>query len=90
MHGGVALADIKKGLEPLVGSKIKLRANKGRKKIVEREGVLEGIYPNLFVIKLDESPSRRITFNYSDLLTRTIQLQIFQLDGSFASWEISA
>ncbi|HBQ26256.1 MAG TPA: Veg protein, partial [Syntrophomonas sp.] len=33
-----ALSDIKRDLESFVGSKIRLKANRGRNRIVEREG----------------------------------------------------
>lgn len=76
MQYNESITDIKNGLEPFIGHRIKLRANKGRKKIIEREGVLESTYPNLFTVRLDEAPSRRVSFNYSDILTQNIQLQI--------------
>ena len=47
-----AISEIKKDLESFVGSKIRLKANRGRNRIVEKEGVLESIYPNIFVVKL--------------------------------------
>ena len=52
-----AISDIKKDLESFVGSKIRLKANRGRNRIIEKEGVLESIYHNIFVIKIDERKS---------------------------------
>ncbi|MEX2105229.1 MAG: Veg family protein, partial [Bacilli bacterium] len=49
-----ALIDIKRSLDAHVGEKIMLRANGGRRKTVERTGVLEETYPSVFVIKLDQ------------------------------------
>ncbi|WP_232294106.1 Veg family protein [Syntrophaceticus schinkii] len=48
------LAEIKQDLETFVGTRVKLKSFKGRNRVVEREGVLERTYPNIFVIKLDE------------------------------------
>ena len=57
--------------------KIKLKANKGRKKIVEAEGILENTYPNIFVIKLDKSSAiKRLSYTYADILTETVELTI--------------
>ena len=74
-------ADIKRDLEPFVGNKIKLRANRGRKKIIEKVGVLESTYPNIFVIRLDEKQvQRRVTFSYADILTDSVQLTVYDGD----------
>ncbi|HBT20709.1 MAG TPA: Veg protein [Peptococcaceae bacterium] len=74
------LAEIKRDLDSHVGKRIKLRANKGRKKIVEQVGILEKTYPSIFVVKLDEKKStvRRVSFSYSDVLTETVKLTLFE------------
>lgn len=78
MPGRKVLADIKRDLDPFVGNKIKLRANRGRKKIIEKTGILENTYPNIFVILLDEKQAeRRISFSYADLLTDSVQLTVY-------------
>ena len=81
MSARKVLADIKKDLEPFVGDKIRLRANRGRKKVIEKMGVLESTYPNIFVIRLDEKQvERRVTFTYADILTDAVQLTVFRGD----------
>ncbi len=81
MSGKKVLADIKRDLEPFVGNKIRLRANRGRKKVVEKTGVLENIYPNIFVVRLDEKQvERRVSFSYADILTDAVQLTIYKDD----------
>ncbi len=71
------LDQIKSDLDACIGKRIKLRANRGRKKIVEAEGVLEETYPKVFVIKLDASNSvRRLSYTYSDILTETVELTV--------------
>jgi uncharacterized protein Veg len=42
------LAEIKQDLETFIGTRVKLKSFKGRNKVVEREGVLERTYPNIF------------------------------------------
>ncbi|HBQ26786.1 MAG TPA: Veg protein, partial [Syntrophomonas sp.] len=47
-------------------------------RIVEREGVLESIYPNIFVIKLNERKiERRVSYTYADVLTETVELFVY-------------
>ena len=77
------LADIKQDLDEYVGKRIRLKANRGRRKVVEKVGILEQTYPNIFVIKLDENKnfSRRISFSYSDVLTETVELSLCKEDG---------
>ena len=77
------LADIKKDLESHVGEKIKLKANKGRKKVMEREGVLEKTYPNIFIVKLEEADAseRRVSYSYADLLTESVELVVCGAGG---------
>ena len=71
------IADIKKDLESFVGSRIRLKANRGRNRIIEKEGILESIYPNIFVVKLNErTVVRRVSYTYADVLTETVELFI--------------
>jgi len=71
------LSEIKQDLEPYVGTYIKVKANRGRKKVVERTGVLESTYPNLFVVRINEkSVERRVSFSYADILTETVVLTV--------------
>ncbi|KUO52868.1 MAG: Veg protein [Desulfitibacter sp. BRH_c19] len=77
------LADIKQDLDGYVGKRIRLKANRGRRKVIERVGILEQTYPNIFVIKLDEKKclGRRVSFSYSDVLTETVELSLCREDG---------
>ncbi|HHY45689.1 MAG TPA: Veg protein [Firmicutes bacterium] len=82
MAGNDVLDRIKKDVDSFVGKKVRLKANQGRKKIVELEGVLESTYPKLFVIKLNEKPgiTKRVSYTYADLLTESVELSVFQKD----------
>ncbi len=71
------LLDIKRGLEELVGERVRVTAHKGRRQVVEREGTLEKTYPSLFVIRLDDGPvARRVTYTYTDVLTEMVKLAV--------------
>jgi len=73
-----AISEIKKDLEFFVGSKVRLKANRGRNRIIEREGVLESIYPNIFVVRLNERKiERKVSYTYADVLTETVELFVY-------------
>lgn len=78
-----ALWRIRKDLELHVGEKIKLRANRGRRKTLEKTGILENTYPSIFVIRIDEPDyNQRISFSYADVLTETVELTVFNKNGN--------
>ncbi len=69
------LLEIRKRLEPHVGEKIRLKANRGRRRTFEKEGVLERTYPSIFVVRIDEpNYFQRMSFTYADVLTETVEL----------------
>lgn len=68
------IATIKRDIERHLGEKVTLRANGGRKKILVNDGVLESAYPSIFVIRLENDTQRTVTYSYSDVLTKTVQL----------------
>ncbi len=78
-----ALDDIKRNLEGIVGEKILLRANGGRRKTIERTGILEETYPSVFVVKLDQTENsfKRVSYSYADILTDTVELMIYRDDA---------
>ncbi|MFP4697801.1 MAG: Veg family protein [Eubacteriales bacterium] len=72
---------VKSRMEGYVGSRVKVRANKGRRKVVVREGVLEKTYPSIFVVKVQnelQDSYRRVSYSYTDLLTHTVELSLCQ------------
>lgn len=69
------LCEIRKKLEPHVGERIRLKANRGRRKTYEKEGILESTYPSIFVVRIDEQNYfQRLSFSYADVLTETVEL----------------
>src|SRR6478609_12241625 len=70
------LADIKKALDTNLGKRLLLKANGGRRKTIERSGVLAETYPSVFVIELDqdENSFERVSYSYADVLTETVEL----------------
>ncbi|MEN9406513.1 MAG: hypothetical protein RLZ12_797 [Bacillota bacterium] len=76
------LAGIKGTLENHVGKKLYLKANSGRRKVVERVGVLESTYPSLFIVRLDEGEHTidRVSYSYADVLTEVVELALVEGD----------
>ena len=67
---------IRSELGHLVGQRIRVRANMGRSRIVERSGTLMQTYPALFVVEVEERRGRRArqSYQYVDVLTGTVEL----------------
>jgi len=70
--------EIKRVLDAHLGEKVKIRANGGRKRTIERSGVLEETYPSVFTIRLDQDSNapKRVSYSYADVLTETVELTI--------------
>ncbi len=79
---------IRTDLEGMMGTRMRLRANMGRSKIVEREGVLEQIHPSLFVVKVEEKRERtaRVSYSYVDVLTGTVELTHCESGENLLPW----
>lgn len=73
---------IREELTGLEGQRIKVRANMGRSRIVERTGTLIQAHPSLFVVEVEERRGRRArqSYQYVDVLTGTVE--IYDVDTS--------
>ncbi|MFA5523491.1 MAG: Veg family protein [Tissierellales bacterium] len=73
-----SLDKIRANVENCVGQKVRLKANKGRKKTTIREGIIESAYPSIFVVKIDGGYNsiRRVSYSYSDILTETVEVTL--------------
>jgi uncharacterized protein Veg len=76
-----ALLEIRRSLEAHVGSRVCLRANGGRRKTIERTGVLEETYPSVFIVKLDQDAFKRVSYSYADILTETVEVTVVSDEG---------
>ena len=63
-------------LSEFVGQKLRVRANMGRSKIVESEGVLIQVHPQLFILEVrrKRGAKARQSYQYVDVLTGTVEL----------------
>jgi len=57
------------------GSRIFYRAANGRRKVEERNGVIQETYPSLFTVYI-ESQQSTVSFSYADILTREVEVQL--------------
>lgn len=77
VHKPTSIDEIREHLESNLGKRVFIRANQGRRRYLESEGVLVETYPKLFVVHLDQSNAvRRRSYTYADVLTDTVQITI--------------
>lgn len=79
---------IRDDLNECLGEKLKVRANKGRKIVVENMAVLEETYPHVFVVRVETkaSPSQRVSYSYADIITKTVELSRPDSDEGLFAW----
>lgn len=70
------ISNIKADIGEKVGQKIIVRGSLGRSKSFEKEATIEKTYPNIFIVKYEEN-NRTVSYNYTDVLTRTVELDVF-------------
>jgi uncharacterized protein Veg len=70
------LQQVRRSIESIIGERVQLKANKGRKKAFIKEGVVENSYPSIFIVKFenDYETIRRVSYSYTDLLTNAVEL----------------
>ncbi len=68
--------DIHEKLESMTGERVRVRANMGRSRVVEREGTLLQAHGSLFILEVDERRGRkaRQSYQYVDVLTGAVEL----------------
>ena len=64
-------------MDNFVGQEVSLKANTGRKKVFQVNGILEQTYPKVFVVKFRERQVERgVIYSYADLLTEVVEISI--------------
>ena len=73
-------------IERCIGERVTLFANKGRRKAVVKEGIIENSYPSIFTIRIENEfdSTRRLSFSYTDLLTKVIELVVCKEEPAMA------
>ena len=70
------IAILKTDIGHKIGQKIIVKGTLGRNKTYEKEATIENAYPNIFVVKYEEN-ERNVTYSYTDVLTRNVEVQVF-------------
>lgn len=71
---------LKTDINEMIGQKIMIKGSLGRCRTFEKEATIEKTYPNIFVIKYEEE-NRNVTYSYTDILTRTVEVDVFDGNG---------
>ncbi len=74
------ITNLKTDILDKVGQKIIVKGSLGRSKAFEKEATIEKAYPNIFVVKYEEN-DRNVTYSYTDVLTRTVEVEVFDGDS---------
>lgn len=74
------ITNLKTDIIEKIGQKIIVKGSLGRSKAFEKEATIEKAYPNIFVVKYEEN-DRNVTYSYTDVLTRTVEVEVFDGDS---------
>ena len=68
--------EIQELLGGMVDQRVKVKANMGRTRVIERMGVVKSVHPAVFVVEVTERRGRtsRQSYQYVDVLTGTVEL----------------
>jgi uncharacterized protein Veg len=82
------LKKIREDLNECLGKKLRVKANKGRKIVIENLAVLEETFPHVFVVRVENkaAPSQRVSYSYADVVTRTVELSNPETDEELFDW----
>ena len=74
------ITNLKTDITEKIGQKIIVKGTLGRSRFFEKEATIEKTYPNLFIVKYDDE-ERNVTYSYKDVLTRTVEVDVFDGEG---------
>ena len=64
----------------MLGAKVRLKTNKGRKKISVKTAIVEHTYPSIFTVRVKDKyeKERTVSYAYTDILIRNVQITLFE------------
>lgn len=74
------ITNLKTDIREKIGQKIIVKGSLGRSRYFEKEATISKAYPNIFVVKYEEN-NRNVTYSYTDILTRTVEVDVFDGDS---------
>ena len=77
------IQDIREEIREHINAPVILEAHRSKKKIYAKSGILKEAYSNIFIVELEEAVGKdyRLSFSYTDLMTRNIRLTLLREDG---------
>jgi len=71
-----SIMDIRNELNENIGKTVKLVAYESRNRVTKKTGTLSNIYPSVFVVEIGEEQDSvdRVSYNYIDILTGSVEL----------------
>ncbi len=71
------ISSLKRDMEEKIGQKIIVKESPGkRSKPLEKSAIIEQVYPTYFRVKFEEN-ERRSSYNYTDIFTKSVEVQVF-------------
>ncbi len=73
--------DIHTKLAEMVGSRVRVKANMGRTRVIEKVGDIKSVHPAVFLVEFEERRGRKShqSYQYIDVLTG--QVELFDLES---------
>lgn len=76
------IVNLKSDILDKIGQKIIVKGSLGRNKFFEKEATIDKVYSNIFTVKYNEG-ARNATYSYTDVLTRTVEVQVLNEDNTY-------
>jgi uncharacterized protein Veg len=74
-----SLTNIKSQLDSRLGEYVVVTVQVGRNKVLERHGKLTETFPAVFVVELEDDENlKRVSYSYTDILTKNIEINFNQ------------
>lgn len=76
------IMNLKSDILDKIGKRIIVKGSLGRNKSFEKQATIDKVYSNIFTVKYDEG-ARNATYSYTDILTRTVEVQVLNSDNTY-------
>lgn len=70
----ITIEDIKQSVLQLKGEQVKLYINRGRRKILRLQGIIDNVYTSVFTVKQEVGAASTYTYSYSDILCGEVKI----------------
>jgi uncharacterized protein Veg len=75
MQNRNVLEHIRQEVKVHEGQRVLVSARRARRGFAVNRGILEATYPSIFTITTDDDQDSRLSFSYSEILTRSVILE---------------